>query len=110
MVETQTFTSLASAVAFFNDDVLDLGALPDSSSLSVDFNLAYTSTGGGDGFDSELVFGAAAAQAPKAAPMPAVSGAAPFSEPTPMVPEPSAWMLLVVSWGAALLAVSRRRV
>jgi hypothetical protein len=107
--ETQTFTSLAAAVAFFGDDVLDLGTLPDSSSLSVDFNLAYTSTGGGDGFDSELVFGAAAAQAPKAAVVPAVGGAAPFS-PAIMAPEPSTWMLLlVVSWGAVLLVTGRRR-
>jgi hypothetical protein len=92
-------------VTFFSDDVIDLGALPDSSALPVDFNLAYTSKGGGDGFDSDLVFGAGAAQAPAAA---KASGAAQLDVQPRFVPEPSTWVLMIAG-GAALLGVRKRR-
>jgi hypothetical protein len=73
---------LQAAQTFFHDHVIDLGALP-SQDLEVDFDLSLTSTGGGDGFEGSLVFGAVSA-----------------------VPEPGAWVggagaICLLLWGAS---------
>jgi hypothetical protein len=57
-VVDQLFTTLAQAQTYFNDDTISLGGLPSSSSLNFQFSLDLTSTGGGDGFNGQLVFGA----------------------------------------------------
>jgi hypothetical protein len=54
---TYTFNDLADAESFFDDNVLSLGALPVEPDLSLDFNLAFTTSGGNDAFDGELIFG-----------------------------------------------------
>jgi hypothetical protein len=80
---TYTFTTLASAQNFFNDTTLTLNsAIPDDSSLQVSFDLDLISTGGGDAFAGDLIFG----------------------DP---VPEPSSWILLAA--GAMLIVISYRR-
>jgi len=79
----ETFTSLASAETFFDDNVIDLGSLVGSSDLSVDFDLELSSSGVGNEFDSELTFGAE-------------------------VPEPATWGMLIVGMGA--VAIMGRRI
>lgn len=69
IVESQIFTSLSDAQAYFHDHVLDLGAIdPDSPFLDLSFELTLQSFGGGDGFNGQFVVGA--------------------------IPEPSTWALL----------------
>jgi hypothetical protein len=75
--------TMAGLQSFFDNQVVSLGSLPISSALTVDFDLALYSTGGGDNFDGELVFG----------------------DP---IPEPSAWPLLAIAT-PALLAAYRAR-
>jgi len=106
-VVSDTLTSLA-ALGSLNDSVIDLGARADSTALLVDLSVAYTSTGGGDGFDGNIIFGNAAAQPAAPGAVPELKGAAPLSAPNPQVPEPSTWLLLVVGAGAALLGRRRR--
>lgn len=79
---TYSFTNLASAEEFFDDDAFSLGNLPREDDLSIDFDLKLTSMGGGDMLDTETIFGSA-------------------------VPEPSTWALLATS-GALLIWRSRR--
>ncbi|HEX4085186.1 MAG TPA: hypothetical protein VHY22_09760, partial [Chthoniobacteraceae bacterium] len=82
-VSTQTyeFDSIADAEAFFNDTEFSLGDYPSEEALPIDFDMSLTSTGGGDEFDGELIFGA--------------------------IPEPGAWAMLVA--GAFLLPFAGRR-
>jgi hypothetical protein len=54
---TYEFDDLASAESFFDDNVISLGALPAEADLSLDFNVAFTTSGGNDAFDGELIFG-----------------------------------------------------
>ncbi len=74
--------TLADAQTFFHDNVINLGPLPASANLVVSFQLTLTSTGGGDGFDGNLVFG--------------------------VVPEPSTWVM-AFGGALALLGLTRLR-
>jgi hypothetical protein len=76
----KTFATLNAAQNYFNDKVINLGALPSETNLNISFNLDLSSTGGGDGFNGELLVG--------------------------VVPEPSTWAFLVV--GFLLLVVGQR--
>lgn len=81
-VEQQEFTSLLSALAYFDDRVLDFGAIVPTSAglLDVAFNFALTAHRRGDGFAIDVAFAA--------------------------VPEPPILAMLFV--GLVLLIVSRR--
>ncbi|MDQ2867339.1 MAG: PEP-CTERM sorting domain-containing protein, partial [Verrucomicrobiota bacterium] len=85
-VESDHFTTLNSAISFFSDHVIDLGALQPVGNLAVNFDLQLTSTGGGDGFNGDLVFG---------------NGLA-------VVPEPGTCSLLVLG-ACVLMFLGRRR-
>ncbi len=106
-VATESFTSL-STLESFNDYIVYLGALQSSTALAIDFNLAYTSTGGGDSFDGSFVFGNAAAAPPSPAAVPAGGGSAQLSGQPLVIPEPSTWILLAAA-AAVLVGVRRRR-
>jgi hypothetical protein len=102
-VTTDIFTSIPAAESFFYDNVISLSALPDETDLLIDFNMALTSTGGGDNFNGDLVFGASTNNAP-----PAFAHDAPRLEALQVraVPEPGICGLL--AGGLALLALQRK--
>ena len=105
-VATETVNSLA-GLASFNDSVIDLGARADSTALLFDLSVAYTSTGGGDAFDGNIIVGNAAAQGAQSAAVPEVREEARFNAQPQFVPEPSTWAMVFV--GAAALGLFRRR-
>jgi hypothetical protein len=78
---SQSFTSLSSAISFFNDQVLNIGSIaPDSSGLlDLDFNFQLTAHAPGDGFAIDLAIAQVAS-----------------------VPEPPSWMLLATAIAAML--------
>jgi hypothetical protein len=76
----KTFATLNAAQNYFNDKVINLGALPSETNLNISFNLDLSSTGGGDGFNGELLVG--------------------------VVPEPASWIFML--GGMALLAAAQR--
>ena len=61
IVETDNFSTLAGAVTFFHDHVIDLGDLADGdpfTNLAIAFHLTLQSAGGGDGFNGQFIVGA----------------------------------------------------
>ncbi len=56
-VENQHFDTLASAQAFFSDNALDLGAIPETDGLLVSLSLTLVSSTGGDGFAEIFLLG-----------------------------------------------------
>ena len=55
---SDSFTSLAAAQAFFADDSINLGAMPDAAGTTVQVSLDVTSATAGFGFADQLVVGA----------------------------------------------------
>jgi hypothetical protein len=59
IVETDHFSTLASAVEFFHDHVIDIAGLdPEGKTIALNFYLTLESTGGGDGFSGQFIVGA----------------------------------------------------
>jgi len=81
--EKHLFTSLAQARTFFGDNPIALGALPSDANYTLDFSLTLASTGGGDGFNGNLIVG--------------------------VVPEPGELALSVLGGLVLLIAVQRTR-
>ncbi len=79
-VVDETFTSLAAADAFFDDHVLDLGAVSGVSDVTFSYDLV---AGGAGGYGMDLAFGGA-------------------------VPEPSTWAMMLIGFGGLGYAATRR--
>jgi hypothetical protein len=79
-VVDETFTSLAAADAFFDDNVLNLGAVSGVSDIMFSYNLV---AGGAGGYGMDLAFGGA-------------------------VPEPSTWAMMLIGFGGIGIAAARR--
>jgi hypothetical protein len=54
-VVNDTFTTLASAQSFFDDQALDLGSFATSANLAVDFNFKLVTSSSGAGFGADLL-------------------------------------------------------
>src|ERR1700722_11024147 len=80
-VVDETFTSLAAADAFFDDHVLDLGAVSGISDVTFSYDLV---AGGAGGYGMDLAFGGA-------------------------VPEPSTWAMMLIGFGGLGYAGYRRQ-
>jgi hypothetical protein len=79
IIETDHFSTLAGAVEFFHDHVIDIAGLdPKGETISLTFYLTLESTGGGDGFNGEFIVGA--------------------------VPEPSTFLLIGAGIGVIILS------
>jgi hypothetical protein len=78
-VVDETFTSLAAADAFFDDHVLDLGAVSGISDVTFSYDLV---AGGAGGYGMDLAFGGA-------------------------VPEPSTWAMMLIGFGGLGYATAR---
>jgi PEP-CTERM motif len=79
-VVDETFTSLAAADAFFDDHVLDLGAVSGISDVTFSYDLVAGAAGG---YGMDLAFGGA-------------------------VPEPSTWAMMLIGFGGLGYATARR--
>jgi hypothetical protein len=73
-VVAQTFTTLAAADAYFSNDAINLGTVPNSSSLTVVFSLSMTETTAGSGFGEQFLLGTTAGNGP-----PTITAPASFS-------------------------------
>jgi hypothetical protein len=83
-VDSQTFSTAAAAKAYFTNNAINLGSLAGESSLSVEAQLAVTSTAAGSGFYGEVIIGdppPSSAGAAPSQPLAATSGRAASGAP-----------------------------